>query len=173
MCLLQNFNSSIWHAFAITAILSIVIYVVTYNSLDGDFYFFDPRHNPDERLSDAGDFEPHSKRYQDLARLLITLSLGAIAFLINTLSKADAPHTSFISKIEAVTPIVVGFFGSSIVLFISFLFMQALYYEDYCHSAEHNTYRRWKYALCLAAASSATISFALGLAWLAINLFGR
>jgi len=48
----------------------------------GHYYFFDPKHNVAPRLRDADDYEPHSKRHQDLAKLAIALSAAAIAFKV-------------------------------------------------------------------------------------------
>jgi hypothetical protein len=76
-----TFNGSIWHAFWVLSRLGIVVFLVCFFSLTkGSHYFFDPKHNADIRLKEErGDYEPHSKRYQELAKLAITLSTAAIA----------------------------------------------------------------------------------------------
>ena len=137
----------------------------------GCHYLFDPKHNKDDRLKDAGDFGPHSQRYQDLAKLAIALSAGAIAFLINTLVSIKPPISEFDQRIVDVAPIVTGFFGSAIALLILFMLSQTIWYEEYSHSATHSTYKAWKYAVCNALGWSGLVSFLLGFGWLAKNLF--
>ncbi len=56
------------------------------------YYYFDAKHNDSQLLKDeGGDFGPHYSRYSDLAKLLILLSTGIIAFLVNTLANAKDP----------------------------------------------------------------------------------
>jgi hypothetical protein len=141
------FNESIWHALWVLLPLGMVVYLLELSSLPkGAHYFFDPKHNVDPRLRDAGDYEPHSARYQGLAKLAITLSAGAIAFLVNALA-GDRPASVFSLGVRAVAPIVIGFFGSCIAMLVAFMVLQSMWYEAYCHSPDHSTYKRWKYAL--------------------------
>ena len=88
--------------------------------------FFDPKHNVDPRLKDAGDYEPHSKRYQELAKLAITLSAAAIAFLISIVASDKPVAPAFALKVQLVAPIVCGFFGSSIALLVLFMVLQSV-----------------------------------------------
>jgi hypothetical protein len=169
----KDFNSSIWHALWVLLPVWGAVFLWAFFSLKkGYVYFFDPRHNTHQNLKDEeGDFEAHSKRYQDLARLAITLSTGVIAFLISILATDKAPASAFVQKIESVAPIVVGYFGACIALLIVFMVVQTVHYEEYCHSAEHDTYGRWKYALNQSLGWTGLISFVFGFAWLARNIF--
>jgi phosphate/sulfate permease len=85
VCVFRNFNHSVWHASWIVVPIGVFAYLISFFSLKkGHFYLFDPKHNSDPRLKDAGDYKDHYQRYQDLAKLVVTLSAAAIAFLINT-----------------------------------------------------------------------------------------
>jgi hypothetical protein len=166
------FNSSIWHALWILLPLGVIVYLVTLATLEkGCHYYFDAKHNDGPGYEDAGNFEPHSARYQDLAKLVITLSSAAIAFLIGVQANNKPPLSEFAQKTEAVAPIVVGFFASSIAFLIFFMVSQNVWYEQYCHSADHSTYKRWKYALSMALGWTGLTSFIVGFVWLARNLF--
>ena len=169
---MTGFNRSIWNALWILLPLGGLILLLAFISLrKGYCFFFDPKHNTDERLKDAGDFGPHSQRYQDLAKLVITLSAGGIAFLINSLGNQKVPPATFTQRIEDVAPIVIGFFGCSIAFMIVFMTLQTIWYEEYSHSPDHGTYTAWKYAFCNAVAWTGLISFVLAFGWLARNIF--
>jgi hypothetical protein len=175
MCgIFKGFNSSIWHALWVLLTVWVGVFLWAFFSLKkGHHYFFDPKHNTDSKLEGTGDFEPHAKRYQDLARLAITLSAAVIAFLINILANDKGTTTAFVQKIQLVAPIVVGYFGSCIALLIVFMVVQTVHYEEYCHSPDHDTYTRWKYALNQSVGWTGFISFILGFVWLAQNVFNR
>jgi hypothetical protein len=168
----ESFNESIWHALWVLCPLGAVVFVLAFRSVKrGYHYFFEPKHNTDERLKDAGDFGGHCQRYQDLSKLAIALSAGAIAFLINTLVGQKSPANEFSKRLAEAAPIVVGFFGAAIALLILFMVLQAVWYERYCHSASHSTYKAWKYALCSSLGWSELVSFVMGFGWLARDLF--
>jgi len=168
---LSNFNGSFWHALWVLSPLTIVVYLICFFSLKkGCHYFFDPKHNVDPRLKDAGDYERHSARYQDLAKLAITLSAAAIAFLINILI-TDKPPTVFVQRIQQVSPIEFGFFGFCIACLVFFMVLQSIWYEEYSHSPNHSSYKRWKYALSTSLGWTGLLSFVLSFLWLARNLF--
>jgi hypothetical protein len=162
-----------WHASWVLLPIGIVIYVSLFTRLKkGSHYFFDPKHNVDPRLKAEGlDFEPHSKRYQDLAKLAITLSAAAIAFLISVTFSEKPMNPEFTARIRGVAPIVSGFFGAAVALLVLFMLYQALNYEAYCHSADHSTYKRWKYALSTTLGFTGLCSFVLGFVWLAQSVF--
>jgi hypothetical protein len=166
----MDFNSSVWHAFWILIPLGVAVFLWSFCSLKGDWYFFDPKHNEDQKLKDAGDFEEHSKRYQDLAKLVVTLSAAAVGFLISVLT-GEPTKSPVGSAIRAVLPIVIGFFGACIALLIAWMLSQTYWYEEYCHSPDHNSYKRWKYALNVSLGWTGLLSFVLGFGWLAHNLF--
>jgi len=168
----DNFNGSIWHVLWILVPLGTLVYLLIFFGLDGEYYFFDPKHNHDLRLKDEGnDYEPHSKRYQDLAKLAITLSAAAIAFLINIVASDKPVAPKFAQRVEAVAPFVAGLFGACIALLVLFMVVQAVWYEEYCHSPDHSTYKRWKYALSTSLGYAGLLSFVLGFMWLAHYMF--
>ena len=169
---LKWLNSYLWSAPAILSAPGFLLFLYLYLTMNRHHYFFDPKHNSCTILQkENGDFEPHSKRYNDLAKLLITLSAGVIAFLVNTLANEKKDSPPILSAIHSTAPIVVGFFGSSIALLILFLLTQAAWYEAYCHSAHHDTYTRWKYASCNTFAYTGLLAFILGVIWFAQNIF--
>jgi Na+/H+ antiporter NhaD/arsenite permease-like protein len=171
--LASTFNSSIWNALWMLLPLGIAVFLVCFFSLKkGSHYFFDPKHNVDERLKDErGDYEPHSKRYQELAKLAITLSAAAIAFLISIVASDKPVAPAFAQRVQLVAPIVCGFFGACIALLVLFMVLQSVWYEEYCHSPDHSTYKRWKYALSTSLGWTGLLSFVLGFFWLARNMF--
>jgi len=134
------------------------------------YFVFDPKHNPVPGLqAEKGTFEPHSARYQDLAKLVITLSVGAMAFLINTVAGLKPPtRTDIQSKVADVTPIAAGFFGIS--TWIAFILLQTIFYEAYCHSPNHDSYQAWKYVLCIVLGWTGLVAFICGFAWVAANV---
>lgn len=139
---------------------------------EGHFYFFDPKHNHDEALQrERGEFGPHSQRYNDLAKLIVALSGDVIAFLVNALASAGAHPTDMTEAIRASAPILVGYFGFSIALLILFMALQAYWYEEYCSTANHNSYTRWKYATCVTLGWTGLVSFGVGVLWLGASLF--
>ena len=169
-CTLSGFNRSAWHALWVLVPVSGLIYRHFWRAMKGnDYYYFSPKHFTKQEAD--GDFAQHSQRYQDLARLIITLSAGAVAFLVNTLANEKEPIPTVTKKIEWSAPIVVGFFGSSIGLLIVFIGVQTLWYEQYCHRPKHDSYVPWKYAMSNALGVSGLLAFILGFIWLAANVF--
>jgi hypothetical protein len=161
-----NFNGSVWHGVLISASLCVVIYVLAFLSLKDGFYFFDPKHNPG--MEDSGEFGPHFQRYADLAKLLVTLSVGAMAFLFNSVATIKT-SSQFDVRMVKVAPVIVGLFGSATAYLIAFMFCETWFYEIYCHTAKHDSYKRWKYALCITFATAGAMTFILGFLWLAVN----
>jgi len=167
-----GFNRSVWHALWVMLPAAGAIYLWAFFSLKIDhFYYFDPKHNTSPPVKDAGDFEAHSQRYQDLAKLAITLSAAVVAFLINTLANEKQPIAPIISRIEWSSPIVVGFFGFSVANLVGFMVAQSVFYEEYCHSSKHDSYVRWKYATSQCLGWTGLLAFVVGFGWLAANLF--
>lgn len=166
---MHGFNGSIWHAAYVLAPLWAAIFLCTYRTLKGNYYYFDPKHNNDHRLkAEGGDFEQHSKRYQDLAKLAITLSAASIGFLIS-MATGDK-DTPVVASLKSVTPIVIGFFAACIALLIFFMLLQSYFYESYCHSPDHSTYRRWQYAFNVSMGWTGLLAMILGFLWLGNNL---
>src|SRR5882672_11446806 len=164
----NNFSGSVWHVLWILVPLGTAVFSMIFFGLKGDYYFFDPKHNQDQRLKEeGGNYEPHAKRFQDLAKLAITLSAAAIAFLVSIIASDKPISPKFSQRVGLVAPLVAGLFGSCIALLVLFLVVQAIWYEEYCHSADHNTYKRWKYALSTSLGYTGLLSFVLGFLWLA------
>jgi hypothetical protein len=177
ICLIfKGFNHCVWNAFWILAPLGALAFTLAFRSVvhrkDGYYYFFDAKHNSSEKLQrEGGDFGPHSERYSGLAKLIITLSTGSIAFLISTLANEKEPISPVMAALSSAAPIVVGFLGTSAALLVLFMSFQAVWYEEYCHHENHSTYNRWKYAICLTLGWTGLVSFGVGVFWLAANLF--
>jgi hypothetical protein len=172
-CLFAGFNRSIWNALWLLVPISVGGWIAAFFSLKkGSSYYFDAKHNTQPpNITYEGDFGPHAQRYQDLAKLVIALSAAVIAFLINTLANEKEPVTLFASKIACSAPIVVGYFGFSIASLLGFMVSQTIWYEQYCHSWNHLSYVRWKYATCLSLGWCGFFAFTLGIGWLARNIF--
>jgi hypothetical protein len=172
-----GFNSSVWNAFVVLSPfgLGMFVYITIKAWRYQDWYhFFDPKHNSDPRLKEEdGDFKEHWSHYEGLAKLAITLSAGALAFLINAIANEKPPIGPFEQRLTDVAPIVVGFFGASILFLIMFLLWMAYCYEDYSHKPEHNSYSAWKYALTVSLGLMGFFAFMCGFGWLGVNLFRR
>jgi hypothetical protein len=165
-----GFNHHVLDGVLVSTVLFIAIYMLSLSRLKDKYYYFDPKHNQDDRLKDAGDFSPHFQRYCDLAKLMITLSVAAMAFLFNGVA-SPKPVNEFSARITDVAPIVVGLFGSATACLMAFIFCETNFYEVYCHTPDHSSYTRWKYALCITFAITGCGAFLLGFLWLAINTF--
>jgi hypothetical protein len=124
----SSFNTSVWNALWIVVPMSVGTYIFTsWLFGKGTWWYFDPKHNHDKRLESAGDFEPHAARYQDMAKLVIALSAGAIGFTVNSVVSTKDISPTFGPRLQAVAPIVVGFFGSSITSLIAFICTQTIF----------------------------------------------
>jgi hypothetical protein len=166
-----GFNHHVLDGVLVCAVLFVAIYMLSFCNLKDAYYYFDPKHNQDDRLKDAGDFSPHFHRYSDLAKFMITLSVAAMAFLFNSVA-SPKPTNEFSARISEVAPIVVGLFGSATASLMGFIFSQTFFYEIYCHTPDHSSYTRWQYATCITFACVGGSAFLLGFLWLAINTFG-
>jgi hypothetical protein len=141
------------------------------------YHLIDPGDTP-------GAFEPHIKRYQELARLVLTLATASAAFLINLIVNPPEKHapSDTAAKLLNAAPQAILFLCAAV--FFLLLFMTALnfFYENYSHfhylPATHadkqrgtGEYRRWKYALVLSFGYSGLLAFFFAYAWLARSLF--
>ncbi len=172
----RSFNDSLWDTLFVLGPLGAGVFLVAFRSIvhakEGYYYFFDPKHSNSQILQrEGGEFGPHSKRYRDLAKLIVALSGGVIAFLVNTLANAGKPTTEIVRAIRITAPIVVGFFGFAIAFLVLFMALQAYWYEEYCSCEKHDSYNRWKYAICVTLGWTGLFSFGVGVFWLAANLF--
>jgi hypothetical protein len=83
-----------------------------------------------------GDFEPHAKRYQDLAKLVLTLAAASAAFLLSFLVNIDVskPSNSYGIRLECAAPFAMVFLCLSAGLCLTFMLLQNIYYEHYTHT---------------------------------------
>jgi hypothetical protein len=168
--MLPNFNSHVWDAALILLPAAVIMVLVARHRVAKyKYYHFDPNRNLGGS-SDRGNYEPHFKRYQELAKLAITLSAGAIAFLISQLT-ADKPPSVILQHLQASAPIVIGFFGLCIALMIGFMIVQTVWYEEYCHSLKYDSYSKVKFAISSCLGWTGLVSLVLGFTWLGFNLF--
>ncbi len=128
---------------------------------------------PDESVKEVvGGFEPHLKRYQDLAQLILTLATATVAFLVNFLVgiHPDEKRGPYSIKLEAACPTAITFLALSALFAIAFILSENLAYETYCHEPERNTYIPKWYAVNIALGYSSIIWFFVAYAFLAIRL---
>jgi hypothetical protein len=187
---LAGFNHSAWNSLvALTPIWVPVVGMTVYSFIwrKEIYYHFDSKYylarrpklasgqeKGAERIdkpSDEMSFKDHSVRYSDLGKLIVTLSAGAIAFLVNALVNAKASDNQAAHRLVDVCPIVVGIFGCSIAFIVIFSALQAFWYEEYCYRPNHDSYKAWKYALCTGLGVDGGLAFLIGFGWLAANLF--
>jgi len=172
---MMRFSSSIWNVLWILGVPGIVmagrVLLIAWKKRQW-FHFFDPKDNTVFPM-ETGDFKHHWKRYEGLAKLSITLAVGAVAFLINLLVNQNNSPNEFGRKIGQVAPLVIGFFGASIFLLMLFLLWMTYCYEEYTHSLKHDSYRAWKYALTQSLGGMGFIAFLLGFVWLVSYVFGH
>jgi len=117
-----------------------------------------------------GAFEPHANRYQDLARLVLTLAAASAAFLLSFLVNIDVskPSNSYGSRLEDAAPFAMVFLCLSAGSCLTFMLLQNIYYEHYTHrvypTKEDDTrkspYSGKKYAIVLMFAEASMFFFA-------------
>lgn len=119
-----------------------------------------------------GGFEPHARRYQDLAKLLLTIAAATIAFLVNFLASihVDEKRSPYSLALESACPFSICLLGLSALCAILFLFSENYAYETYCHDPNRNTYTPGWYALNLSLAFFGFLFFFLGYAFLAFRI---
>ena len=139
-------------------------------------------------LMDPGDkpgaFEPHIKRYQDLARLVLALATASAAFLINLIVNPPEKHglSDTAAKLLSAAPQAILFLCATAFFLLLFMTLLNFFYENYSHFhylPETHTdkkrgtgeYRRWKYAIVLSLGYSGLLAFFSAYAWLARSLF--
>jgi hypothetical protein len=139
-------------------------------------------------LMDPGDkpgaFEPHIKRYQELARLVLTLATASAAFLINLIVNPPEKHlpSDTAAKLLNEAPQAILFLCATAFFLLLFMTLLNFFYENYSHfhylpethpdkKRRIGEYRRWKYALVLSLGYSGFLAFFAAYACLARSLF--
>ncbi len=119
-----------------------------------------------------GGFETHIQRYQDLAKLLLTLAAGTVAFLVNFLAgiPIDGKRSVYSLRLEHACPSSIILLGLSGACAILFLLSENYAYETYCHDEKRDTYTPAWYGFNLALGFSGFIFFLLAYAWLAYRI---
>lgn len=172
---LATFNHHLWSAGFVLApfLLAAFAYVLyQFKGRDNWYHLFDARHNDAHVLrAEGGIFETHWSHYEGIAKLSITLSAGAIAFMINALLNDATAKSNVGLHLLDVAPIVIGLFGSSIFLLVCFLTWMTYCYEDYCHQPRHDSYKAWKYAATVSLGLNGFLAFIFAFVWLGVNLF--
>jgi hypothetical protein len=120
-----------------------------------------------------GGFEPHLKRYQELAQLVLTLATATVAFLMNFLTgiHPEEKRSVYSLRLESASRSAIVFLGLSAIFAIAFILGENLAYETYCHHARRDTYTAQSYALNLALGYSGIACFLFAYAYLAFRLF--
>jgi hypothetical protein len=118
-------------------------------------------------------FEPHAKRYQDLAKLVLTLAAASAAFLLSFLVSIDGkPSNSYgvTVRLKAAAPFAMVFLCLSAASCLTFMLLQNVYYEHYTHivystkegdTAKSSPYSGKKYAIVLMFAEASMFFFVL------------
>jgi len=132
----------------------------------------------------AGAFEPHIKRYQELARLVLTLATASAAFLINLIVSPPEKHapSDTAAKLLGAAPQAILFLCATAFFLLLFMTLLNFFYENYSHfhclpethadkKRGAGEYRRWKYSLVLSLGYSGLLAFFGAYAWLARSLF--
>jgi hypothetical protein len=128
---------------------------------------------PTAKKTVQGGFEAHLQRYQESAKLLLTLSTATIAFLVNSLAgiDPDKKRSLYSIRLEKACPSSIALLGLSAVCSITFLLSENYAYETYCHDPQRNTYTPGWYALNTALGFYSFFLFLAAYGWLAIRIF--
>jgi hypothetical protein len=121
-----------------------------------------------------GAFEPRAKRYQEIAKLVLTLSTASIAFIVNFLVGLPADIRTrgrYSIAIEAASPLAITFLCVSVLSALLFLLSLSSAYERYSHSPDKDTYGGNWYALNYTLGYPGLLWFFFAYAWLAHGLF--
>jgi hypothetical protein len=161
-------------AFSIAMVVFVVAFLICYWPRRKKTFDFDAG-------GEFGAFEPHAKRYQDLAKLVLTLSTASTAFLANFLVSLSADlktRNPYSLRLEAASPWVIAFLCLSAVSLLLFMLFENLFYEDYVHCRytrqpcdSKETYTGARYALNLTFGWTGLLWFLVAYATLAYQLF--
>src|SRR5256885_2168842 len=142
------------HPLSVTAGIALAVfgvaYLLCYLPRKNKTFDFDP-------CGKFGEFEPHAKRYQELAKLVLTLATASIAFLVNFLVNISPDQKNrylYSVRLETGAPSVIACLCVSVASVLLFLLFENLFYEDYAHSKytrepkdSRETYTGARYAL--------------------------
>jgi hypothetical protein len=140
-----------------------------FNLRGAESYHFDAGGQP-------GAFEPHSARYQDIAKLVITLATASAAFVFNFL--INIPSTASVRGpysflLEGAAKVSIASFSLSVLCLLTFMIWQSYWYEVYRVPQNQHVYTAHRYAISLAFGFSGLVWFLAGYGWLAWSLFGK
>jgi len=138
-----------------------------YNLRGAASYHFDPG-------GESGKFESHSGRYQDIAKLVITLATASAAFIFNFLINISPKSTErgpYSFYLENASKVSIGSFGLSVLCLIVFMIWQTYWYENYSVPGNKDAYTAHRYAISLAFGFSGLFWFLAGYGWRAWSLF--
>jgi hypothetical protein len=160
----------------IALVIFAIAYLLCYLPRKNKTFDFDPG-------GKFGAFEPHANRYQDLAKLVLTLATASIAFLVNFLVNisTDQKNRSLYSfRLEDGASWVIACLCVSVASLLLFLLLENVFYEDYVHSKytrdpinSRETYTGRKYALNLTFAWTGLFWFFMAYAIVAYRILGR
>jgi hypothetical protein len=149
----------------------LLIWIAAWKVLGTGTYNFDP-------LGEKGAFEPHLKRYQDLAKLIITFSTASVAFvfgfLVNHPTEAR-PQNAYAAALAGASSLAICSLCASIFLLLFFMLGQTYLYESYCHrpADRRDIYKGWLYALQISVGWTGFLSFLFAYGYLAFRLINR
>lgn len=120
----------------------------------------------------AGGFEPHLKRYQNLAQLFLTLATATVAFLVHFLvgigpTSNGQARGRYDIRLENASRSSMVFLGLTAVSAILFIVSYSVAYEEYCQDKERKTYTLKWYAINLSLACSCIFWFFFAYGFLA------
>ena len=153
--------------------LFVFVFSLLFSSFKGTTTFhMDPVSPHDTVKEVAGGFEPHLKRYQELAQLILTLATATVAFLMNFLTSihVDEKRTVYSLRLEGACPSAIIFLGFSAFFAIAFILRENQTYEGYCHAPLRNTYTPASYAANLSLGYSCLFWFFFAYGYLAYRL---
>ena len=160
--------------FLVCAVFMCLSYRRNSSTLKGEYYDFDPGMR-------KGEFEPHAKRYQALAKLVLTLAAASAAFLLSFFANIDVskPRNDYSIRLEYVAPSAMVFLCLSAGACLIFLLLQNICYEQYTHvvyptkegvTPKPSPYSDKRYATVLMCAEASILFFALAYIVIGVSL---
>jgi hypothetical protein len=146
----------------------LVLFFLTWWKLGSGSYELDP-------LGEDKAFEPHLKRYQDLAKLIITLATASAAFLFSFLvnhGSSSIPENPFARLLVTEAPFAIICLCLSVFLLLSFILLENYIYESYCHTpkAKRDVYKGWVYAIVVSVGWTGFLFFVFAFGYIAFKV---